>query len=57
MLGDNERGYLLTGLSDVSDGGDFWFPTIDEAYGRAEELNVARGDWTEITEVGQAEML
>ena len=57
LLGDDERGYLLTGLADVTDGGDFWFATIGEAFARARELNVADDDWTEITEVGQAEML
>jgi hypothetical protein len=57
ILGDDQRGYLITGLADVPDGGDFWFETLPEAIARAEALGVEVDGWTEITNVNDVSML
>lgn len=57
ILGDDVRGYLIAGISDMPGGDDIWFRTLEMAYVRAERVGVAREAWTDIMDVGQVEML
>lgn len=56
LLGDEERGYLITGIADLEDG-DFWFETLDAALVQGERLGVSRSAWTEIVDVNEVKML
>ena len=53
ILGDDERGYLLVGLSALPghEADEFWFPTLDGATGMGSEVGVPPGGWGEIESV------
>jgi hypothetical protein len=48
ILGDDKRGYLLVG--DLEPNGapvleEFWFPSLEQAFGAAEAVGVPRAAW------------
>ena len=56
ILGDEERGYLIAGISDLPEEVEFWFRTLVEAFATASELGIRPDDWTSIDAVDGAEM-
>jgi hypothetical protein len=56
ILGDDVRGYLIAGVSDLlgEEDDEFWFGSLDEALDCGERLGIERSAWTEIRDVSEA---
>lgn len=53
ILGDQARGYLLSGLAALPAAAneEFWFESLHEAQGQAARFGIPESEWEEISDV------